>query len=109
MCANLLLYKKTNFIIGLEDTVVDCLDMLNRTMLLDDDSLDSIERRLSDSSVKTTLFAPTVTALMNTEADNVTIANHLATGSFRAERLRGQRLTSVASGRFIHITCVNVS
>ena len=95
--------------IELEDTVVDCLDRLNRTMLLDDDSLDSIERRLGNSSIKTTLFAPTETALMNVEADNVTLASHLATGSFRAERLSSQRLKTAASGRFIHITCVIVS
>ena len=38
---------------------------------------------------------------MDTEADNETIASHLATG---AERLYTcQRLTTVASGRFIHV------
>ena len=96
--------------IGLENTVVDCLERLNRTRLLDDDSLDSIEMRLGDGDVTSTLFAPTETVLMDTEADNETIASHLATGSFRAERLYScQRLTTVASGRFIHVTSVRVS
>ena len=84
-----------------------CLERLNRTRLLDDDSLDSIERRLGDGDVTSTLFAP---VLMDTEADNETIASHLATGSFRAERLYScQRLTTVASGHFIHVTSVRVS
>ena len=62
--------------IGLENTVVDCLERLNRTRLLDDDSLDSIEMRLGDGDVTSTLFAPTETVLMDTEADNETIASH---------------------------------
>ena len=92
--------------VEIEDTVLDCLDKLNRTMLLDDD--DSLKRRLGNSSIKTTLFLPTETALMNTE---VTIADHLVKGSFRAETLYYRRLLTAVSGSPIHIkgNCVNVS
>ena len=101
--------------VEIEDTVLDCLDRLNRTMLLDDDD-DSLKRRLGNSSIKTTLFLPTETALMNTE---VTIADHLVNGSFRAETLAtddrqmttDDQLLTAVSGILIHIksTCVNVS
>ena len=112
-CANLLPHKCATPIVNavLEDSIQDCLEKLNLTMLI---SLftrdDELQDRLTDQDRDTTVFAPSEEALMNADGDMTMLNEHIVNGLHRSGKLHlRHRLPTLAAGHFIQITSVRVS
>ena len=95
----------------LEDSIQDCLQRLNHTLLT---TLfaeeDELQDRLTDQDRDTTVFAPSEKALMDTDRDSTMLAGHVVDGLRRCGQLyHRHRIPALADGHFIHITSVRVS
>lgn len=92
----------------LEETVADCLDRLNLTLLSELASQNEEGSPENDESF--TIFAPTDEALEGIKLSPEMMAAHVLNKEIRSEILfnkDGKRLSSLAPDQFLHITTVS--